>query len=191
MINLTETAKIIHQNAVDHGFWEGKRDTDALFALVHDEWSEALEEDRAGHPPVWAMGGDADDFPKMITDMAQFGRLKPEGACVELMDGVIRILDLMAAYGLAANAHVTAPVHKPESLPHLIAMLHENTTNAWKGINRTDGTVRNVHFFCKWLNACISLVWWWIDYQGFDPMQILEIKHNYNKGRSYRHGKRY
>lgn len=45
-----EFAKEVHQNAVDHGWYEAERSVAEIFALIHSEWSEALEEYRAGRP---------------------------------------------------------------------------------------------------------------------------------------------
>lgn len=48
-----EFAKEVHQNAVDHGWYEVERSVAEIFALIHSEWSEALEEYRAGRPMEW------------------------------------------------------------------------------------------------------------------------------------------
>lgn len=74
-VSLNEWAAEIHGNAVIHGWWEEDRSFAEVVALCHSELSEALEADRAGEPMVWHKNG------------------KPEGAAVELMDCVIRILD--------------------------------------------------------------------------------------------------
>ena len=46
-MSLVQVAREIHKNAVDHGWWDGERDIDEIYALIHSEWSEALEEARA------------------------------------------------------------------------------------------------------------------------------------------------
>jgi len=42
-MNFNELAIDIHQNAVDHGWWETQRPIPELLCLVHSEVSEALE----------------------------------------------------------------------------------------------------------------------------------------------------
>jgi NTP pyrophosphatase (non-canonical NTP hydrolase) len=104
-MSLNELAKKIHQNAVNHGWWENERSLPEILMLCVSELSEALEEVRNGHDvkEVYIKEG------------------KPEGVPTELADCIIRILDYCG--------HV-----------------------------------------------------------GIDIQKVLEEKHVYNKGRTYRHG---
>jgi predicted HAD superfamily Cof-like phosphohydrolase len=102
-MNLNEWAKAIHENAVDHGWWDEPRTFGEIVALCHSELSEALEEYRDGKPALYIENN------------------KPEGTAVEMADCLIRILD-------------------------------------------------------------------WFGHEGIDPENIVGIKHQYNLGRSRRHG---
>jgi len=80
---LKTLAKEIHQNAVDHGWYESQRSFGEIVALCHSELSEALEEHRHGRPMEYEGEGG-----------------KPEGVGVEMADCLIRILDWFGSTGL-------------------------------------------------------------------------------------------
>ena len=73
-------SKYVHQNAVEHGWWEEPREDGTLIALIMSEAAEALEALRKGNWP--------DEH------CPQFS-----GAEVELADVVIRIMDMAEARG--------------------------------------------------------------------------------------------
>lgn len=72
-------ANQVHQNAVDHGWWNEKRTFGDICSLIHSEVSEAFEEHRNSKPMHYIVDG------------------KPEGIAVELVDVVIRVFDYLVS----------------------------------------------------------------------------------------------
>ena len=80
MLGINDYARIIHENAVKHGWWEEDRSFGDIVSLCHSELSEALEAYRNGEDMVWIDYCNGE---------------KPEGMAVELCDCVIRIFDYL------------------------------------------------------------------------------------------------
>ncbi len=188
MLDMTKFAKDVHAVSVEHGWWEGEEnnDIDTKIALIHAEWSEALEEYRAGRPMMWYRCTYDDSIcsedavcDHLVGNDCDCGKRydKPEGIAVELVDGCIRILDLMAAKDMdfAQAGYICSG---KRTLPQLVAVLHYAT--AMSGPEDDDAA--------SWLNSCIEAVREWLEERGVDMDEVLRIKHEYNKTRSYRHG---
>ena len=79
----------VHQNAVNHGWWDDPREDGTVLALVHAEVSECLEALREGNPPD-----------KQCPGFSQ--------AEVELADVVIRIMDFCERRGWSLGRAVVA-----------------------------------------------------------------------------------
>lgn len=79
----------IHENAVNHGWWEEERSFGELVVLCHCELSEAIEGHRDHNPPD-----------KHCPD---FGNVE-----IELADCVIRIMDLCEHSGIDLGKAIEA-----------------------------------------------------------------------------------
>lgn len=117
-MNINELAKEVHENAVNHGWWEKPPSLPEALCLIHAELSEALEEYRNGSPLVYgtcALSPDDCDFALTCENVGhpdaggeKAGACKPERIAVELADVILRTLDLMAALGVDVDAVVMA-----------------------------------------------------------------------------------
>lgn len=116
-MNINELAKEVHENAVNHGWWEKPPTLPEALCLIHGELSEALEEYREGNPLVYgtcALAAEDCQYSGVCDKVGTpggdeiAGPCKPEGIAVELADVILRTLDLMAALGVDVDAVVMA-----------------------------------------------------------------------------------
>lgn len=212
-MTINELAVVVHENAVAHGWWEDEREAPEIIALIHSEWSEALEEARADMPLAYITLTHNELAPKYTeiiprgddgTYRSEMGLSegtsviggKPEGVAVELIDGCIRILDYTGklktefseADGKASeieDLYSDSNVLKvPDKLPELIAYLHMNTSASLVG-----NWLVSPNMFA--LMQAMALALSWVKKQGLDPLEILLEKHEFNKSRPYKHGKKF
>lgn len=111
MTNLTTLASQIHADNRAKGFWNRERPLTETTMLIVTELAEAVEEERAGNAGLWyndldngedVIAGDAWVDPASRLAYLESGGqipLKPEGINVELIDALIRLLDLLGSRG--------------------------------------------------------------------------------------------
>lgn len=199
-MKMNKFAADVHQNAVEHGWWDEERSFGEIIALCHSELSEALEEYRAKRPMVYFVvemddgkGGTYLAIREDIISEEDFAGEKPEGIAVELADCIIRILDWYGKEGLDTDAllleagiitmcDLPTPVYG--SFGDFIALLHNLLSMAYACWCNASGTSASALRLAK----CIREIMAWAKENGVDMEQILDMKHEYNKGRPYRHG---
>jgi len=127
---LKELAKEIHQNAVDHGWWDTPRSVSEILCLIHSEISEALEEDRNHHAPneTYYSGkvkkGNVEVIATFDHQTAMFHNNdhilvnKPEGIPSELADAIIRILDFCEHYGIDIDSAIREKMEFNKTRPY-------------------------------------------------------------------------
>lgn len=97
---MNELAKIIHENAVKHGFYDSKIEIGTLLMLCVSELSEALEADRIGHHAILVDAIDENNF------KADFENCVKDTFEDEIADSIIRILDLCAYCNIDIEEHI-------------------------------------------------------------------------------------
>lgn len=203
-MKMNKFAQEVHQNAVEHGWWEEPRTFGEIIALCHSELSEALEEFRAKRPMVWrkcmtcegdvpCMESGCGDWDNGTCELACISP-KPEGIAVELADCIIRVLDYFGreefdtdALLLEARTRIMCDVPCQvynASLGDCIARWHLLLSLAYSCWCRASGT----HAAALRMARCICEIKVWARENGVDMEAVLNIKHEYNKGRPYRHG---
>lgn len=203
-MDINEFAKDVHRNAVEHGWWEGDRDIEEIVALIHSEWSEALEEYRAGRPMVWyAVNCDCvicENRPVMHNEICEGYECnenhKPEGIAVELIDGCIRIFDYFGKEDVRIRGvdtleqlMDTAPEETYKiTLPRLIANLHTKTSQAYQLLKEAGNDEKTFARGVAIMFETVAVSCCWIRWQGHSPDSIMRTKHSYNRTRAYKHG---
>lgn len=133
-IEFNDLASWAHRTSEDKGFWDkgDDRNFGEMIALVHSELTEALEEDRHNRPLVygvcesckkqvaWDFFIHGDKPHDVLVKVRKWylrrtvkrwetcnGRIKPEGALVELADAHVRLADMMEFFTKKVAGNIT------------------------------------------------------------------------------------
>lgn len=179
-------ASAVHQNAVDHGWWETPRTFGEIACLIHSELSEALEEARAGMPVAYT---DNVETMSRNEDVESWGHgEKPEGISVELCDAIIRVLDWFGYVGADFSVfyHESAYCDYGEEMKTIpfCDMLAEAHHRISLSYGFRDFTTREHQ-----LSAMVHILVIWMEENDIPWEVLMEKKHEYNKTRPYRHNK--
>ena len=191
MMKLNKFAQAVHENAVKHGWWDEERTFGEIIALCHSELSEALEELRTNRPMMYFV--ETNGF--VVTDMSERKDEKPEGIAVELADCIIRVLDYFGKEELDVDALMQEAMKAvmcdvpgriyAATLGDCISRWHLLLSLAYACWCKASGT----HASALRMARCVcEILAWGKVTDGVDFETILDIKHEYNKTRPYRHG---
>lgn len=185
-MNLKELQKEIHETAKEKGWWDQKRSAGEIYALIHSEISEAVEEARLDRPPMYFFGIGAESKPMTPDELSKLNLKhplheygKPEGELIELADVVIRILDWCEHKGWQIDLDEGIDRIHGAHNNHLIEYnrLHTLVSNCSEAGNWSEGPEIVVQYIS---DIC--------DDYGWDLWQAVRIKMDYNKTRPVRHG---
>ena len=191
MMKLNKFAQAVHENAVKHGWWDEERTFGEIIALCHSELSEALEELRTNRPMMYFV--ETNGF--VVTDMSERKDEKPEGIAVELADCIIRVLDYFGKEELDVDALMQEAMKDvmcdvpgriyAATLSDCISRWQLRLSRAYACWCKASGT----HASALRMARCVcEILAWGKVTDGVDFEMILDIKHEYNKTRPYRHG---
>lgn len=211
--DIAEFAREVHENAKAHGWWDEPRNGAKVRALIHSEWSEALEEARAGRPLVWhgckSVYTDicelcetcANKADGKVVELCPLYMEKPEGIAIELIDGCIRILDCLVQRGGNIHKNIDMLELEKDSYYAMCADVEENKVIE-KSVTKmsVEEVVDLLHYTTAFdrenekngmLLYAFGVACAWVRAQGLDPVKLMQEKHEYNKSRPYKHGKKF
>jgi len=179
---ITESYEI----AKSKGWWEKPRSIAALTLLMQSEVIEALEEFRAGKAlnSIWyeRTVRDPNDVKySIVVPEGQEPTDKPCGIPIELADAVIRVADFVGHYKLCLLAvGYDGPKTFEEGLAE--ANLRFARVYEYALTNKLDQNVGSILDFAV---AAIVAV---CEHNGIDLERAIQIKQDFNRTRSHRHG---
>lgn len=191
MTNYNQLASEIHQNSVNHGFWNDNPGTQHYLMLVVCELAEAVEADRSGRVCFreafdsfmkdWSEEARLEDPVKFHFEFeSNFKSLVKDTTGDELADAVIRLLDLAAAHNVdfehakLVKVYMSGDWEFTEKVMAIITLL-------------TDVTLSTEVSIVSAIRAIETLA----SHVDIDLQWHIAQKMRYNESRPFLHGKKY
>lgn len=190
----------IHEWALDKGWWEDvNRNVGEIILLFVGEVSETFEEWRDGRPMTLMYFNQEDARRPIVLESQNIPERinpKPEGIPVELADIFIRMLDVVPMWEIDLESWLTVesqfdlrwgnlyyvPANRGHALMQIVrefGVLYDFWTSGF-GVNSPTFGRQFARIILMLLQLC--------DEWKIDIFRYIDIKHEYNKTRSHRHG---
>ena len=193
MLKIQDYAKMIHDNAVEKGWYEVNQSALERHALMISEIAEATEEVRNHKEAYYEVNG------------------KPEGEATELADVLIRILDYVDNRGinfteflnnqfftrfeyLETFSDLTLAIKEQnnvksiDELEHLKSELEFHMSIAISIGNASNSVLKKSNKEFNFLAEAFIKILYYARKNKWDIENIVKIKHDYNINRPYKHG---
>lgn len=180
-LDLGALQSVVHQNAIDKGWWLEPRSWEEARVLIMTEIAEAVEAYRTD-------GGFLD---RLGTVEILGHERKPEGLASELADIVIRSLDYCGSLGkawevsdsdyLTREARLEVDLGIPGNLDGICSLLYRDRAWFFQG---KDAEQYHLDILTKVIGRTFAIA----NADGVDLASAIYGKHRYNTTRPYRHG---
>lgn len=201
MKTINEYIKKCHQIAIEHGWWDTERSIGEIICLFHSEVSEILEEYRNGRKldEIYyvcnqIICGDADpcvfDEDKLNKSECHNVKIKckPEGIPIEFADLLIRIFDFLGhddpLFGMNIIKQTLA--YKNSEICEILSQLHCIISDIYR--NFIYPRPEQIYARMRIFKHLISFIFASCNTFNIPIEKALDLKIEYNKTRSYRHG---
>lgn len=192
-INITaqerrDLIEAIHANAVDKGFWAEYHSKEHYLMLAITELSEAVEAHRKGD---WARReAYQDDLHKRFVDFdASLFRLHIKDSVEdELADALIRIYDIVGAYGYVLFDESSIRWTRERVRANFVEYEPEFTAQVLQCVGEATSKLYRYRAKCSYIISTIEEV---AEHNGIDLYWHVREKMQYNATRPALHGKKY
>lgn len=122
---LNESAKTIHNNNREKGFWDKERNVGELLMLVTSELGEAMDAHQKGRFVRWEEYDEGYSHQENLEQKKRGFELHIKDSFEdEIADAIIRLLDLSAGLNIDIEKHINAKVNYNKSRERLHGKLY-------------------------------------------------------------------